>query len=468
MDPNVTLRPDQIEDLATLIVNRRHGLGHEPACGKTPTVCALQWYLANEKNEYSAWVMPKSLLQKNKRELLRFTHFTPADLCILESEDQIADQKVFLMTFERFRRSGKKLPDRVRNFAGDEFHMGYKGGTSKRSIEMLDWVRRRDAGFTPMTGTLIDGKIEAAYPAIHAIEPRYYGNYQAFMNYHVVQDILTGQRIGVRNEDKLRTILKTHFIWRTFEQTYGKEAKLVVTEEVDMNPRQRGIYDELEAEAIVELERFFIDGTLPGVALIRARQIMEHPNQFPNLAGSGFVDICPGERSAKEERCEIHLTDAYERGKPIVIFAALKPQQRELFALAQKVGLRTGLINSDTSGQERDRIDLAFQAGELQSIICSPACAGVGFNWQYWGDKEVDHIVMASLDFLDTSFIQAYRRFIRGKRATPLRITVLSYCKSLDQHLFNVLHTKSKEANRFDGVRQILNLNKSEVSTYVV
>ena len=407
--------------------------------------------------------MPKSLLQKNRRELLRFTHFTPKDLCIVEKESQLVDgPKVFLMTFDRFRRSSTKIPAYVRSFIGDEFHMGFKGGKSARSQALLEWVRRRDAWFVPMTGTLIDGKIEAAYPAIHAIEPRYYGNYQSFLNYHVVQDIVTGQRIATRNEDKLRTILKQHFIWRTFEEIHGPEAKLLFTEEVDMHPKQRAIYDELEAQALVELERFFIDGTLPGVGLIRARQIMEHPNQFPNLAGPGFVDICPGERSGKEQRVEIHFTDALERNKPIVVFAALKPQQRDLHALALRLGLTSELVNSDTPGHKRDQIDLDFQAGKLQSIVCSPACAGVGFNWQYWGNQEVDHIVMASLDFLDTSFIQAYRRFIRGQRATPLRITVLAYRESLDQHLFGVLHTKSKEANRVDGVRQIINLNKKE------
>ena len=56
------------------------------------------------------------------------------------------------------------------------------GRANARSQALLEWVRRRDAWFVPMTGTLIDGRIEAAYPAIHAIEPRYYGNYQSFLN----------------------------------------------------------------------------------------------------------------------------------------------------------------------------------------------------------------------------------------------------------------------------------------------
>jgi hypothetical protein len=101
-------------------------------------------------------------------------------------------------------------------------------------------------------------------------------------------------------------------------------------------------------------------------------------------------------------------------------------------------------------------------AGEIQAPILSPQCADVGLNWQFWGDKEVDHTIFASLDYLDTTFIQAYRRFIRGKRKKALRITVLQYKDSIDQKIFGILHRKSKEAAALDGVRQIINLNNVE------
>lgn len=41
-------------------------------------------------------------------------------------------------------------------------------------------------------------------------------------------------------------------------------------------------------------------------AVIRARQIMEHPNQFPNLIGLGHVDILDGDPNAKIDRLNIH------------------------------------------------------------------------------------------------------------------------------------------------------------------
>jgi hypothetical protein len=192
---------------------------------------------------------------------------------------------------------------------------------------------------------------------------------------------------------------------------------------------------------------------------------MELPNQFPDLRdpdGKTIVDICPGEVPGKQERIEIHFTDHFELGTPVVTFASLVPQQKALMALAEKCGLTTALINGETSGARRYEIDKAFRAGEIQAPILSPQCADVGLNWQFWGDKEVDHTIFASLDYLDTTFIQAYRRFIRGKRTKPLRITVLQYRSSIDQKLFGILHRKSKEAAAVDGVRQIINLNGVE------
>lgn len=43
------------------------------------------------------------------------------------------------------------------------------------------------------TGTLIDGKLNSAYPAIRAIEPRYYWDYKQFLRAHQLRDVLTGQ-----------------------------------------------------------------------------------------------------------------------------------------------------------------------------------------------------------------------------------------------------------------------------------
>ena len=219
-----------------------------------------------------------------------------------------------------------------------------------------------------MTGTLINGRIETAFPAVHLIEPRYYGSWEAFKCDHIVTDDFSGARIGTRNEGKLSEILKRHSCFRSFEEIHGKEAKVIFTETVDMHPAQREIYEELEGAAVVELDRFFIDGTLPGVKLIRARQIMEHPNHFPDLRdpeGKTIIDICPGAEPPKQDRIELHFDDHFQLGTPVVTFASLIQQQKALVAVAQKCGLSTALINGNTSAAKRYEIDQAFRAGKI-------------------------------------------------------------------------------------------------------
>src|SRR5216684_4153612 len=106
----LTLRPFQIEDLG-FYIHRGPRVANlsDPGVGKTPSVCVYMDYLWAEQNAKSAFVMPKSLLQKNYDELLRFTRFTRDDLSIIDgTREQRAHRamkpaKVFLMGGDRFR-----------------------------------------------------------------------------------------------------------------------------------------------------------------------------------------------------------------------------------------------------------------------------------------------------------------------------------------------------------------------------
>ncbi|MGQ7794687.1 SNF2-related protein [Faunimonas sp. B44] len=465
MDPNVSLRDYQIADLAYYIANPKCMNLSDPGTGKTPSVVVMQWHLwANEKAG-TVWSQPKSLLKKNKDEIHRFTHFEDDEVVIVDGTPKKVRKllaspraKVFLMGFDRFALSWRELPDFVKAHHIDEFHMGFGGDGSRRTQELY-LSDRKMKWFLPMTGTLVNGKLSSAYPAIKIIEPRYYGSYHGFMNYHGVYDI-DNKLVGWKNHGKLAAIFSRHAIRRTFDQVYGPEAKVVLTEVVDMHPRQRELYDEFKEKAVLELEKFYVDGTQPGVAFIRARQITEHPQCFPDLTDPGkFVDIIDG-MPGKEERLEIHITDHVRTGKPLVIFAAMVPQQEAIGRLAAKLGMRVAVINGKTSAKERAAIDEAFRSGELNCLVCSPRVAAVGFNWQFCGGVEVPHVIFASLDFLDTTFLQAYRRMMRDKRQSPLLITILEYAASLDQRLFEIIKVKSEDAHKVDPTRPELNLSK--------
>jgi hypothetical protein len=364
--------------------------------------------------------------------------------------------KVFLTTFafaaEHYERLLAANPS-IDLLLVDELHMpgGYSTPASGRdqkptkSVASFYHINRHVSRFVGMTGTLINGRLDSAFPAIHVIEPRYYGSYHGFMFEHaaIMDDF---GRVDVwKNENKLKAILAKHSIKRTFEEVYGKEPVVFFTEFADVSDEVRPHYDKFHSEALLELDDGrILDGSLPGVALIRARQILAHPETM-------FKDI--PEWTGKDERIALHLAE----GKKTIIYAALKPEQERIVRLAQSLGLRTALINSDVSGPQRERIDAAAQRGEIDVIVASGPTAAVGFNWEMF-----DLVIFASIDFMDTNILQAYRRASRGTRTSVLRVIFLRYRNSIDTRQYQIVRDKSKLANRIDETRPILSFSEEE------
>ena len=442
-----TLREDQVADLAFYMMHEKCMNLSDPGAGKTPSVVVFQYYLWSEKQVGTAFVMPKRLLDKNRREILRFTEFEEDDVVILDGTTKQVEQqlrsgaKVFLMGFRRWAISWRSLPEYVRAVHVDEFHKGFKSPDSQNTLALFDAFRSgRMKYFLPMTGTLVSGKLTSAYPAIHIVEPRYYQSAKSFEYQHAIKDF-DGKIIGWKNHQKLSAILGRHAIRRTFESIHGREDPIIIPEVVKMSERQRRFYDKFHKDAILDLQKFYLDGTQPGVSFLRARQLMEHPNRFPDLTNPGqFIDIMPGETPGKLELLDIHLDDHENAETPLIIYTSMIPQQELVAELLARRGFRFGVINGSLSMKESDRVAKDFEEGRIQVMLSSEECADVGFNWQFCGQKEVSHIIFMSMGFLDTTFLQAVRRAIRGKRSSPLRVSVFEYENSVDQHVFGIVY----------------------------
>ena len=80
------------------------------------------------------------------------------------------------------------------------------------------------------------------------------------------------------------------------------------------------------------------------------------------------------------------------------------------------------------------------------------------YNWDH-----CDRVCFTTLDYQDDTFYQAYRRCIRGVRATPLLITVLEYADSIDQKIMGIIRRKSALANRVDPTREVYDLSVGAV-----
>lgn len=462
MQTPLPLRDYQIAHLAFYIANQKCLDLSDPGVGKTPPVCVYQEYLWTHLGIKTAWVQPKSLMAKNRREILRFTNLKPEDVVIVDGTKKQVEEalksnaKVFLMGFRRWVLSWRDLPADCRALMVDEAHRGIKNPESSTSQSMFDAFRSgRFEYFLAMTGTLISGKLESAYPAIHIIEPRYYLSYKDFLNQHAIYDY-EGEIIGWKNHGKLTRVLSTHGVRRTFKDVFGEQEIVHQVEIAALTPKQREVYEKFEEEAVLELEKFFIDGTQPGVAFLRARQLLEHPNHFPDLTNPGqYVDIMPGEAPGKELLLEEHLLDHRDTGEPLLIFSPLVPQQQRIMKLLEKLKIKSGLINGSVSMQDRDDLDQAFQRGDIQCIVGSPACMDVGFNLQWSGKRETGHVIFMTPEYLDSSLNQAIGRAVRGQRQSPLRVTFFRYPDTVDDRVFQIVEQKSVDAHLVDSERKL-------------
>jgi Lhr-like helicase len=215
-----------------------------------------------------------------------------------------------------------------------------------------------------------------------------------------------------------------------------------------MDPRQREAYDEFEEAALLELEDTWLDGSASqAVFTIRCRQIMEHPQTL----GAPLDEI---KTTGKEERLIVHLEDVKQSGKPLIVFAALVPQIERVAEIARKMGLRVGMIHGGVPVKKRFEIDEGFRAGELDVVIASPATTAVGYNWGH-----VDTMVFMSLDYMDSSFVQGYRRAIRGVRGKPLLIYIMQYenC-AVEDRVLQIVQDKSAMAAAVDDTKEALNI----------
>jgi hypothetical protein len=533
------LREKQIEQLAFYIANPKCLDLSDPGTGKTPPCCVYAYYMHAREGKRTLWSMPKSLLKKNRKEMLRFTEFKPGEVeimrtdranmtrdwtgatiestrrlrgfecvdgtntveirdqrgnirivddkgevlhkgvkgsetftvtpkrgpdgapmkCVVDAPEKFKDLiqdaadrgvRVLLCTFafmsEHWERVLKAMPD-IDLLLVDELHMGY-GGPESKQTESFYYVNQHVSRFVGMTGTLINGRLDNAFPALHVIEPRYYGSYKGFIFEHCAVMDDYGRVTVWKHEPKLRDIIERHSIRRTFEEVYGKEDVVFFTEEIEMGEEMRDHYDEFHEQAMLELDDGrILDGSMPGVALIRARQIMAHPETM--------FDDGP-KWTEKDERLRVHLSG----GKKTLIFAALQPEQERIKRLCEDLGLRVALINANVSGPARERIDEAAQRHELDVIVASGPTAAVGFNWEMF-----DLVIFASIDYMDVNILQAYRRASRGTRTKTLHVVFLRYENSCESKIFLIVRKKSQLANRVDPTRPVLTFGESYVGS---
>tara|TARA_Y100001001_G_scaffold163782_1_gene193816 strand:+ start:11828 stop:13210 length:1383 start_codon:yes stop_codon:yes gene_type:complete len=446
---SVSLRPHQIEDLAVAIKNKRSFNLSEPGTGKSPTMAALAWYVWSREGAKTIFVMPNSLRDKAVEETVRFSGFTHDEVQVIERVDETlgprkrksvpaADQvtgyvnyldnpdlKVIVVGFTFLKNYWEeilKYHPEVNLVIVDEGHLGYKTYNSKASVELyalMDKVER----FHYNTGSPIDGRLDSCFTAIHIVCPQYYGSYNGFLNQHAgfIDDY--NKVVFWQNEEKVTEIFNRHGVLRLWKDVHGEQDRNIeIIDDLQMSEKMGEAYEEFSEMACVELDGMFLEGSNPGVATMRARQIINCPHIF------GIDEKTPKQK---------YVEGLAEPGT--LVFGSMPEEVEKYAEVLRKNDLKVGVIHGGISRKRRNEVDLAYQSGELDVICATAVTAGFGYNWQ-----RTKNIIYPSLDYQDSNLEQSIKRGERQKRDTPLNIYFLEYEKSVDQKVRKIVVKKEQ------------------------
>ena len=138
---------------------------------------------------------------------------------------------------------------------------------------------------------------------------------------------------------------------------------------VPMSKTLRKHYNEMKTEAVLVLEEGVADAVNAAVLMRKLLQVV-----------SGFVYDQNGvARNLSPERYDLILELCLARDAALVA-CPLRDQIERLSEMAERKGLRYGVIDGSIKADERTRLGRAFQDGEIDYLFCNPKAAGHGLT----------------------------------------------------------------------------------------
>ena len=437
------LRPTQVADIEKAMKTDRCLNLSEPSCGKTYVMTRIMWLRYLMYGCKSIWIMPTALMRKNSEDIYDSTTFTKDDVCIVSGTKEKRLQlyknkniKIFIISADTYANEWNVLLENqpeINQVVSDETHAYWGTHTSKRTQAMYASSRKIKYWYFA-SGSLVNGRFSSAYPAIAVCEPRFYMNYQNFLNYHAVYN-RWGQICGWGRPDKLRKIFETIGVRHTIKECYPNNPQfIVIPEKAEMDENLRQNYLTLEEEALLELTDENLDCGNPMVKATRARLLLSAPESLDLELKPTF--------NGKDELLKLHLESAKEEGARILIFSCFVAEQNRVKKICDEMGIKCAIMNGSVSQKKRGEIDVGFRNNEIQVVCASPDVASFGFDWQFC--KEICYL---SISYQDGTWNQSLMRISRGTRKEPALVYVLTYGTKTEKRIIEIVKRKMKEFN---------------------
>ncbi len=240
------------------------------------------------------------------------------------------------------------------------------------------WRTRADDGLMlAMTGTPLMNSPDELWAILKWLWPKEYTSYWRFYEQYVeyTEGYFGKTIVGVKNPDALRFELNGRLARRTQGQVLDLPGKVRIPIPLELNRKQRKLYDEAERALWIEIAKSAAEGDTVSKKLLAAdsySQILRIPNGAARTVRLRQILESPANLGGDDDSA---ILDAAvdkvmdSRPEPWVVFTEFVPTTELLATRLRAKGLEVAVYNGSVSTQERSEIEDNFQAGRIDVIV---------------------------------------------------------------------------------------------------
>jgi SNF2 family DNA or RNA helicase len=448
----------------------------KPGTGKTlPAILSLERAVKQDGIKTVLIVCVKTLMFNWEIEIgkyleiphkifsLRFNHSSQARIDLLEHFKKVDYDglKIVIVNYEKAIIMRPYLASYgAEYYIVDESHY-IKNHRAKRSKSVYSITRKAARGLI-LTGTPIAGGYEDLYMQVHLMYPGILGTWAEFRNKYLKLGGFQGKQIvGYKNTKELNKILKPFIV--TADSIIKKPEEMFIA--VELPPKARKIYDQLNSEMVAELEEIsekvsrqqlkgilqkhsikigsrasylnLFMAAIPYLGTVTTDLVIVKHLRMLQLCG-GFLPLDSGAMEFIHDSKATALLEylvEYKTTKPVIIFARFVSEIEYLHKILSKFYRVANFRRSNM----RDKIYLDFQQGKYDILLMQIGSGGsVGLNLQI-----SDTVIFYSLDDSGDHLEQAVARIRRTGQLSKNLQTVYIVCENTIETK-RVMRTKHK------------------------
>lgn len=304
--------------------------------------------------------------------------------------------------------------------------------SQSRYCHGLSRIRRR----LVLTGTPITQSPLDAWSIFRFLQPDVFApSYYAFRNRYA--NLIERERFdtkkkfplvtGFRRLEELSEKMSTVSNTALKKDCLDLPEKIHQVRRVTLSPAARRIYERVNKDVIIELERektLTVNHVL--TRLLRLQQVASG-----NLKDDSGQDVEIGSEKLNE------LTDLLTgelAGQQAVIYCLFINDIRRIANTLLKLGVSHGIISGDVSLEARTGIVKGFQDGELRILICQQRTGGIGLNL-----TAANNVIYYSFGWSTESWVQSQDRIHRIGQTKTCFYTYLIAEHTVDEVVYKVI-----------------------------